>query len=75
MRYTFDRCGCGDMGIVFEMTDRLWSEFFSGPDVERPATVAGCGLCRIDWQRFAGPLVPVLRPTEWERRYAERVTS
>jgi hypothetical protein len=52
-------CPCGATGIVIKMTDDLWLEFFSGIDFERPETVAGCNLCRVEWARYAGPLLPV----------------
>ena len=63
-------CGCGRTDGIREivMSDRLWTEFFSTPEGDRPETVMGCPGCLPDWQRFAGPLteVPVKAPTpEW----------
>jgi hypothetical protein len=62
-------CGCGRTDGIREivMSDRLWTEFFSGPQ-ERPATVMVCPLCIVDWQRYAAPLteVPVVKPRYWE---------
>lgn len=63
-------CGCGRTDGIREivMSDRLWTEFFSTPEGDRPETVMGCPGCLPDWQRFAGPLVevPVEAPTpEW----------
>lgn len=59
------KCGCGETQNVrtYEMTDRLWSEFFSTQDasgyrnVYRPLTAKACAVCVSDWQRYAGPLV------------------
>ena len=56
-------CGCGNAGIVVRMSDRLWTEFFSVDGVERPQTVAGCVMCLVDWERFAGPLEYLKAPT------------
>jgi hypothetical protein len=58
-QYEMGICGCGDVGIVVEMTERLWSEFFRVEGFDRPETVAGCVMCRPDWERFAGPIVPI----------------
>jgi hypothetical protein len=64
-------CGCGDVGVVFEMTDALWLEFFSGTDFERPQDVAGCAVCRVEWAQYAGPLVPAKQTTDKERAELE----
>jgi hypothetical protein len=58
-QYEMGTCPCGMEGIVVEMTDALWLEFFSGTDFERPKDVAGCAVCRVEWGQYAGPLVPV----------------
>lgn len=63
-------CGCGRTDGIREivMSDRLWTEFFSTPEGDRPETVMGCPGCIVDWQRYAAPLVevPVTAPTpEW----------
>ena len=53
-------CGCGATPVYrIAMTDRLWSEVFSVPGWERPASVLACGLCAREFYRAAGPFVEV----------------
>jgi hypothetical protein len=70
------KCGCGetqDVRVV-EMTDKLWTEFFSpsgelnSPD--RPKTASACPMCIKDWQWYASPLIPVdlSRPSKAKRK-------
>jgi hypothetical protein len=58
-KYMQGVCGCGAVGIVYEMTETLWVEFFKVAGYVKPETVAGCSLCRVDWAAYAGPLRPV----------------
>lgn len=64
------QCGCGRTDGVREivMSDRLWDQFFSTPEGNRPDTVMVCPGCIVDMQAFAGPLteVPIKAPApEW----------
>jgi hypothetical protein len=63
IKYKTGICGCGDVGIVVEMTERLWVEFFSVVGYGKPDTVAGCDMCRTDWEAFAAPITPVMQAT------------
>jgi hypothetical protein len=58
-QYEMGICGCGMEGIVVEITDRLWNEFFRVDGLSRPKTVAGCVICRLDWSKYAGALRPI----------------
>jgi hypothetical protein len=63
IKYKTGICGCGDVGIVVEMTERLWVEFFSVVGYGKPDTVAGCDMCRTDGEAFAAPITPVMQAT------------